>query len=669
MRAPTPILLLALAALALLLRWAPAAEYQLASDERDLAPSRWLIDDPATAYHARRIELALAGDRAPQFDRFLNHPEGSEIPWSPLYDTAIAAAAQRGLRESGADPALGGIEEARLESFLMRVPPLFGALITVATFWGVLLIATGKRRALCAFLAALAVSVAPVGVVQSAAGHLDHLSWIALLVAVQIGVSVAALRSEEPLATVFGALVTGIVAGLELTSFTLGLALFFANWIGYLVLARAGDAEKKRLGQRAGLLFCAVAAFVGRLTLSEGPWEGARESVMGAWCESTCAVALLCSIPFIIGFLRSDRRSNRIIRSAMFVIALCVLLYNAPTMLHGLSRGWSWYRQNRALLVLVSPEHRSPAAEPGRFAWLLALTPVCVAFVPAWLLLLRRWREPDLAFLVALSAITGLFFLCERRLGGVFLVPMACVLGAALDLVLREGSERARRIAWSIAGASLAVFAAHAVAAELAEHDSARREERIEFVKGLRWMRENTPSPGAWNTATGPNDWGVITSFSAAHLVEYHARRPAVVSDLALISGGEVLSEVSRALLDEKPATLLRCLRSSRSRYVVVGPRLLRDVPALERLANAGDHGIPRATIPSTETTMLARLSLTGEAADADVAGLERVYASARRVNVDGHAPEPGQSFGPAISIYRLSDPALGTPTPEFKAR
>jgi len=271
---------------------------------------------------------------------------------------------------------------------------------------------------------------------------------------------------------------------------------------------------------------------------------------------------------------------------------------------------------------------------------------------------------------------------------------MACTLGAALDVALEEGGARARRVAWTLAGASELVFAAHALAQALTEADPAQHEERIEFVKGLRWMRDNTPAPGPWNVPLAANDWGVLTSFSAAHLVEYHARRPTVVSDLALIAEGNDAGAIARALLDDRPAEILRSMRATRSRYLVVGPRLLRDVPALEQLANlrtpenarvrsaeflpAGSNEVATArsgevaSVPSAaiRDRMIVRLSMSDDRAGAaPIEGLERVYSSARRVNVEGHAPAAGEMSGPAISIYRLLDSDAFAPRAEMRAR
>src|SRR4029079_19549451 len=104
----------------------------------------------------------------------------------------------------------GGVEEARLEGFLVRVPPLLGVLSVIAVYWAVIGIASGKRRTWCALAAAAIVAVAPSAVESSSAGRLDHLAWIALLVALEIGVGVRALRSNDALGTVFGALGAGV---------------------------------------------------------------------------------------------------------------------------------------------------------------------------------------------------------------------------------------------------------------------------------------------------------------------------------------------------------------------------------------------------------------------------------------------------------------------------
>ena len=61
---------------------------------------------------------------------------------------------------------------------------------------------------------------------------------------------------------------------------------------------------------------------------------------------------------------------------------------------------------------------------------------------------------------------------------------------------------------------------------------------------------------------------------------------------------------------------------------------------------------------------------MTGEGEGTpELIGLERVYASPRRVTIDGHAPEPGQRCGPAISIYRVMDAAVIAPSAQIKAR
>jgi hypothetical protein len=251
-----------------------------------------------------------------------------------------------------------------------------------------------------------------------------------------------------------------------------------------------------------------------------------------------------------------------------------------------------------------------------------------------------------------------------------FAVPMACALGAALDVALASASSARRTAARVVAWSCVALLACHAAAAWLAPRDAARREERIEYVKGLRWMRDNTPSPGAWNAPAGPDDWGVIATPASGALVAYHARRPSVVSDLGWSDGSDALSLAARALLDASPVALVRFARVYRAGYIVVAPRDLRDLASLERLASEPVGGSSTGAERDVASTMLARLALAAEGAGAEpVPGFERVYASARRVNVAGHAAAPGQSGGPAVSIYRITDPAARSPSPEIRPR
>jgi len=121
---------------------------------------------------------------------------------------------------------------------------------------------------------------------------------------------------------------------------------------------------------------------------------------------------------------------------------------------------------------------------------------------------------------------------------------------------------------------------------------------------------------------------------------------------------------------------LVRFARASRARYVVVAPRDLRVVDALERLARETLDGTRAISAVDPSSAMLARLALAPEVANSAVSagaepvpGFVRVYASVRRVGVSGHAPEPGESAGPAISIYRVTDPAALAPAPEIRPR
>ncbi|MFN0244401.1 MAG: hypothetical protein ACKVWV_16050 [Planctomycetota bacterium] len=154
--------------------------------------------------------------------------------------------------------------------------------------------------------------------------------------------------------------------------------------------------------------------------------------------------------------------------------------------------------------------------------------------------------------------------------------------------------------------------------------------QRVEIVRSLRWLRENAPSAGAWNSAVGTTDFGVLADPRAGALIAYHARRPAVCSDAVLGSVNE--ERVVPALHGTDVEALVRALRVLDARYVVVSPLY--------------------ATAETPTEAFALRLSLADAPA---IEGFERVYSSPLRLGVGGRAPRDGSPSGPAITIYRVT--------------
>lgn len=654
--------------LALGLRIASARELLLPPEESRALSTRWLVDDPHTAYHLRRIELTMSADHAPLSDEFLSHPNAVEIPWLPLYDTLLAAIARPFAWQSADFSTPGHVDEARLENFLLRVPPLLGVLTALCVMWSVGRHARGGTRRAAAMFAAAVVAVAPLTVEQSSAGRLDHLGWVALLVALDILITQTALRAESPLEAFLGALLAGLVAGLSMSSFALGFALFLPGWLGFVIAAYGAEEGRTRIAQRAGLLYCLVAALAGHLPLPEEARTFDSGLFADWWTVSSQAV-LLSSTPFLIGYLLPGRRTGRFFQTAVLAVALGAILFYVPMLWSVFGRALVWYQKERATIALVSPGQRPIFSSAGGFdalrVW-VSLGPLFVLYVPAWVWSCRRWRSGEHAMLAAMGAATFVLALFERRAGGLLAVPMACTLGWALDTFFETAIGRARKIGLALAGCAIVVMAAQATAGIAVALHPAGREERVQFVKGLRWMRASRAAPDASRSPSSRPEGGVLSSFSCGALIAYHARQPALCSDLAILAGDERLRETARALLSEDPAAVVRCLHGNQGEYVIVGPRTLIDESALRELAALVDHKAAAHATP-LEQSALGRLALTPEGCAADhFPGLVRIYRSDLRVSslVNGRA-----STGPAISIYKLAEPAPIAPAAVIQPR
>ncbi len=645
---------LALLALALVfvlahfVRGRAGAEHSLAGSDAVELGTHWLVDDARTASHLRRVELAIAADRLPLLDRWLEHSNGAEAPALPLFDLSLAAIAERfagGLTTANTSP-----EEADIEDVVLAIPPWIGALTVVLVAWAVRGFVAGRSALLAALLAAISCAVVPVAVRSGAAGQLDSSAWVALLAALQIGLAARALRAQEPLDAILGALLCGLVGGLALaSSMASGCVLFAGVWIGCVVRALVAQTEERALAHRAGLCYCAVAAFVvqlpllGESTPTSGPW------LMSTWCSGVSQAALYAATPFLLGVLLRARA--RAFQTAALAVGLGLLVYFAPETFRKLS---STVQAVAAWRATSSPFAQTDEAS----AWssvLASLTPVALLFPLAIGVLGRHARRPENAMLVAFASLSFALACVDFGQLAVFVVPMACSLGLLVAQGLDASSVRARSATKVLCGAGVVLLAIAAVSASRVRVDHGAHDARREWVSGLRWMRAQTPSAGAFNAPTIPGDYAVLCTPEIASLVVYHARRPTLASMEAVPRGESNLPEVARTLLGSDAERTIRVMHAADARYVVTGPRSARGFAALQSLVGAlPPGGVP----PDRDKSLLWRLAMTPDGSGAArIAGLTRVYASLLRVGVDGRAQPSNASSGPAISIWRLDAP------------
>jgi hypothetical protein len=654
---PAWILLPLLLALALALRVRGADELSVSPEEQVSGgvSTVWQFDDARSALTLRRVQLALAADRLPATDRMIAYPDLREYPGLPVFPGLVAIASELTLSRKGGDPALGGVDEARFETFIAYIPVVLGVLTTLLVFLAAGAMSHVRSKFAAAMLAASVFAVAPVAVHSGSVAQIETTVWIALLLAL----ADRAYHARDSLDRVQAALLTGVLVGTALASSPLGLVLFVAAWCGYLAAATHTDELRAHTAQREGLLFCLIAGAVSLVANLEGPWQVEAGSLSAHAARGTTGVVVASCVPFLLGAIPLFKRSSRGLRVAVSVLVVTGLVIVLPGVAGGL---WDAVRvQLFDRDLIVTEDGRGPllwGAEGLELtSFLRELTPLVLLFPFAWLLAAGRWPRPERVLLLVLGLALGVLALFERSFAPLVMVPMAVTLGVVADDESRRAEARVRRRFVPIM--ALLVLGAHAVAPFLSTPDVDTRAERIHFLRGLRWMRDNTPSPGAWNAPTPAKDWGVLSVPAVGPAIAYHARRPAIASGTGAFLGSARDGAVSNALLAEGGEDFLRRARSLGAAYIVVAPRMLRDARRLETVA-AELSGSGKASGPARlRRSVLWALTFPATDGQSPYPELERVYASDLRVTPEGRAPVGGEPSGPAVSIYKLP---LGPP-------
>lgn len=503
-----------LAALGFAARLAPLDERRLDPGSRELGGARWLVDDAGTALHLRRIELALAEGRVPQHDPFLAHGTVVEIPALPVYDALLAGFAQRWLAHQDGDPSLGGVDEADLEAFAAWVGPVAYLIGFAALAWAAWI---GTRGAYAPVLTAAAIfALAPAAITASEVGRLDAGAFALVLLALLVRGTQVAMRADDSLTSILEALLCGVIAGLLTAMSAAGPFLALPTAAAFLVRATRGPTEVRPIAVRAGLLYALVAAFVARLPLADGPWEQLPEGLVARWSLAASDALLVSAAPFAVLLLTAPRdaahRTRAFARIAMLAAMLALLVFELP-------RAWNaasgpiraWWDAGTFLGTRV---------DPGRAVQAAIL--VCAG---AGYPLVRAWKQRDGAsvHLATLAPASIALVLVEPATGVLCVGACACAVAGAIAALHGERG----RIVW------LAVVVALAAAASCIVHaiddvsDGARaRDARREAFASLRWIRENVPAGGPFNSSSARASWGILADPAVGELVAYHARRP-----------------------------------------------------------------------------------------------------------------------------------------------
>lgn len=517
--------------LGLAVRLAPLEQRRLAPEIRDLGASRWIVDDPGTALHLRRVELALAEGRVPQHDPLLAFAPPTEIPALPVYDALLAGCADRWLAHADGDPSLGGVDEADLEGFAAWVGPVAYAFGFAALAWAAWISARGARVPV--LLAAALLALAPAAVAATEVGRLDAAAVVLVLLALLVRGTQVAVRAEDALSTILEALLCGVIAGLLTSLSAAGAFLALPTAAALLVRALRGPVAVRPIAVRAGLLFTLVAAFVARLPLADGPWEHMPDGLVARWAIGASDVLLLSAAPFALLLLTAPRDAQHAKRTFARIAALAAML---ALLVFELPRAWqaasgplaAWW-EARSIGDAGLADEASASVVLGGIVSIAALMPA-----------LRRAladRRPEAVHLALLATTTGALAFAEPATASLFAAAAACALAGALA----DSTERAQRI-WLAAGGSMLLVVA-ALDRRASWRTPVEREGVLDAIASLRWIRAEVPPGGPFNSSSARSTWGILVDPAAGELVAYHARRPVLAAGAAAFSRPELVRE------------------------------------------------------------------------------------------------------------------------------
>lgn len=533
--------------LGLALRLAPLPERHLAPQIRDLGASRWVVDDPGTALHLRRIELALAEGRVPQHDPLLAHADRAEIPALPVFDALLAGVAERWLAHEGGDPSLAGVDEPDLEAFAAWVGPVAYLFGFAALLWAAWISARGAYVPVV--LAGALVALAPAAVAATEVGRLDTAAFVLVLLALLVRGTQVAVRAGDALSTILEALLCGVLAGLLTSMTAAGPLLALPTGAALLLRALRGPAEIRPIAVRAGLLFALVAAFVARLPLADGPWEHLPDGLVARWALFASDVLLVSAAPFALLLLTAPRDAARKTRSFARLAALAAML---------------------ALLVFEVPRAWASASGPIGAWWTArAIAPDEVGLDLAYAVTLSaalglalacalalRTREPAAVHLALLAGVTGMLALAERDFAPLFVAASACAVAGALPALSAPGRR-------SVPTALFAFALLPGLILPVAFRRSANERELVlEFVTALRWIRAEVPSGGPFNSSSSRSTWGILATPAMGELVAYHARRPVLASSSAALSHPDLVREARHLAHRATPEEIVGRMRA-----------------------------------------------------------------------------------------------------------
>lgn len=564
----------------------------------------WQIDDFDGAYHARRVQVALATGQVPAYDTFINAPTGSPVPWPTFFDGLLTAVVEILVDPSpDGSPEMGGYNEGDVDAILVHVPPVLGVLALLGCVMAVFAAASRDRAPPSdvhgsdagarvsnlwrwapwwALAAGAVYACQPTAVMYAQIGRLDHHVATAMFLALQLALCLRALVAREPIEVALLAAGVGLAGALGVLTWMAHGVVLGVCGIGFAHRALSRDRVESDRGWQGGAICFAIATLVTLFPAWSSPWNEVQPGSLINLSMGVPRALGAAAIPFIVFGLAGRRTLRRDLRTLYGALALVAAVLLLPGFVSQVLEGVRWAdRTNEFMFIIDESQPMRGKQVFGVGGYTGHLGHAWMALPVAALVLLLRPR-PERVVLLLTLILFAFFAYQQRRFANSLAVPMAIAIGVGgLEIARMWNRFASKRATWIphalllLALAPTVAFAARITLRPTPQEFLGNAVRWNHILGGLRWMRDNTPSPGAWNEPTLEPEYAVLASWSDGHLIEFHARRPTISTNFGSFVGVDNFRAAPRTLLESDPVRFSELLTEMDVRYVVLRPRVL----------------------------------------------------------------------------------------------
>lgn len=520
-------------------------------------------------YHLRRISYAFHNLSVPDYDKYLNFPDGGLVRWPYGFDLLYAVAIKI--------LTLGKADEWWIWALSSLLTPLLWSLVPCLTY----LIAQRLNCRTTGYIAGLLLALFMCD--YNSLGYIDHHYMEAVWTSVYLLFYLGALTTSDSISSYRRAVASGVVFTFGLlTTTTLPLMLVLHIGVAGITACLSPSEQRSRLLQVNSLL--AIGLLISLLPFATTHIAEAHEiNPALTTCWLAAWVMLAATLAFRHLFIKDVRRLELAAVLLLAGVAFPII---------------DWHRILEFALYGLSHIHKVDPWLAGiqesqsmLFAGIDFVLSVYTGFILFWpislcYILWQAWRNSEIGFLtIALLALLAspVAFIQLKFL--LFIsVPYVLVTARAFKLLLgriwiaAEGQSVTYRLIRIAVLVLIPVLLWPAISKLATPASVVTPDGRFQgLYPTMRWLRAYTPKTSREGTL--PTDYGVVTHWGSGHWIVAIAERPVVGSPL----GGpeEQLRDsirIGSLMLLSSPSEALELMQKRRIRYVVISPQPLNRV-------------------------------------------------------------------------------------------